>query len=99
VVTRLYSCPNCPKTLATTNPKQPYHPCRGLRGLLAPFVPAGIRAKVETVERGDWVGRELVQVDGNGRPVMAIQTTRDDGIDCTVLAPCAFATRDEAHGG
>jgi hypothetical protein len=52
-------------------------------------VPAGTRAKVETVERGDWVGRELVQTDGNGRPVMAIRTTRDDGIDCTVLAPCA----------
>lgn len=87
-----YGCPNCDRTLSTTNPKLPHHPCRGLRGLLAPFVVAGVRAKVETVERGDYVGRELVQADGEGRPVMAIVTTRDDGQDCTVLAPCATAS-------
>lgn len=86
---RHYRCPNCDKTLATHNPKQPYHRCRGLAGLLAPFVPDGTKAKVVAVERGDWVGRELVQLDGNNRPVMAIQTTTDDGQDCTVLAPCA----------
>lgn len=76
-------------------PHTPFHPCRGLRGLSAPFVPADTRAKVEAVERGDWVGRDRPQLDGDGRPVMAIQTTRDDGQDCTVLAPCAVATRSD----
>lgn len=65
-----------------------------MAGLTAPMVPEGVRCKVEAVEREDWVGRELVQVDGNGRPVMALVTTRDDGNDCTVYAPCAMIERD-----
>lgn len=90
---RHYCCPNCDFTLATANPKQPFHPCRGLAGLMAPLVLDGTKAKVVAVERGDWIGKELVQTDGNGRPVMAIVTTRDDGQDCTVLAPTARASR------
>lgn len=90
---RHYSCPNCATTVATTNTKQPYHPCPGLAGLMAPLVPAGTRAKVEAVERGDWVGKELVHTDSNGRPVMAVVTTRDTGQDCTVFAPTAHASR------
>jgi hypothetical protein len=41
------------------------------------------------VEREDYVGQESVQLSESGRPVMNITTTRDDGIDCTVFAPCA----------
>jgi hypothetical protein len=55
------------------------------------MVPAGTRAKVVAVEREDYIGSELVQTDADGRPVMAIVTTRDEGQDCTVLAPCATA--------
>ncbi len=84
-------CPNCTVTAVSTKPGTPYHPCRGLVGLNAPMVAAGTAAKVEAVERGDWVGQEVVQADGEGRPVMAIVTTRDDGQDCTVLAPVATA--------
>jgi hypothetical protein len=69
------------------------HTCRGLRGLTAPMVPAGTRCKVIAVERGDYVGRERVQRDGEGRPVMAVRTVRDDGEDCAVLAPMATAER------
>jgi hypothetical protein len=58
------------------------------------MVPAGTRCKVEAVERGDWVGKERVQLDGEGRPVMSVVTTRDDGQDCTVLAPSATALRE-----
>jgi len=58
------------------------------------MVPAGTHCKVVAVEREDYVGRELVQTDGNGRPVMAVQTIRDDGMDCAVLAPCATASID-----
>lgn len=92
-----WECPNCSLTDVTyeAEPHTRFHACRGLRGLTAPMVQAGTRCKVEAVERGDWVGKELVQVDGNGRPVMAVVTTRDEGLDCAVLAPCAVATREE----
>jgi hypothetical protein len=53
------------------------------------MVEAGTAAHVKAVERGDWVGREDVQTDAEGRPVMAVVTTRDEGQDCTVFAPCA----------
>lgn len=89
-----WECPNCSVTDVTheAEPHTRFHGCRGLRGLTAPMVQAGTRCKVEAVERGDWVGKELVQVDGNGRPVMAVVTTRDEGLDCAVLAPCAVGS-------
>jgi hypothetical protein len=58
-------------------------------GLTAPMVPAGTKCKIEAVEREDFVGDEVVQRDGRGRPVMALITTRDDGQDATVYAPLA----------
>lgn len=89
-----WSCPNCTTTdvTAEARPHTRYHRCRGMRGLVVPLVPDGVRAKLEVVERGDYVRDEDVQVDGEGRPVMAVVTTRDDGQDCTVYAPCAGAT-------
>jgi hypothetical protein len=91
-----WECPNCPATDVTheVQPHTRFHACRGLRGLTAPMVPAGTRCKVEAIDREDYVGRELVQVDGDGRPVMAVRTTRDDGMDCAVLAPCATASSE-----
>jgi hypothetical protein len=65
------------------------HRCRGLAGLLVPLIPDGTKAKLTVVEREDYIGRELAQTDAEGRPVMAVTTTRDDGQDCTVYAPCA----------
>ncbi|HEX5997504.1 MAG TPA: hypothetical protein VFY84_20390 [Jiangellales bacterium] len=90
---RRWECPNCPATDVTheAQPHTRFHACRGLRGLTAPMVPAGTRCKVEAVERGDWVGRELVQTDGEGRPVMAVVTVRDEGNDVAVYAPTATA--------
>ncbi len=90
-----WECPNCDQQVHAPpgEHRTPYHRCRGLVGLNAPMVPAGTRAKVSAVERGDWVGAEQVQTDGEGRPVMAITTERDDGIDCAVLAPTATASR------
>lgn len=86
-----WQCPNCSLEQVTHEPEPHtrFHPCRGLKGLTAPMVPAGTRCKVEAVDRGDYVGRELVTVDGEGRPVMAVVTTRDDGNDVAVFAPCA----------
>lgn len=84
-------CPNCTLTQVTHEPRAHtrFHSCRGLRGLTAPMVPAGTRCKVEAVERDDYVRGEDVQRDGEGRPVMAVVTTRDDGTDRAVFAPCA----------
>jgi hypothetical protein len=86
-----WECPNCNQTDTTRDPRPHtrFHACRGLRGLTAPFVAAGTAAKVEARERDDYVGRDMVQTDGDGRPVMSVVTTRDDGRDVAVLAPCA----------
>jgi hypothetical protein len=92
-----WACPNCDLTDVTREqePHTRFHACRGLKGLTAPMVPAGTSCKVEAIERGDYVGRELVTLAGDGRPVMAVETTRDDGTDRAVFAPCAVAGRED----
>lgn len=90
---RHWYCPNCGLTDTTreARPHSRFHTCPKLRGLSAPMVPAGTAAKVVAYERGDYVNGEDVQVDENGRPVMSIVTTRDEGQDIVVLAPTAHA--------
>lgn len=94
---RRWQCPNCDVTAVTfqAKPHTEFHNCRGLRGLWTPMVPAGTVCKVEARDRDDYVGGDMVQTDGEGRPVMSVVTTRDDGEDCTVYAPCATATSKE----
>ena len=84
-------CPNCTETHVTHNvePHTPFHACRGLKGLTAPFVPEGLKAKVEAHEREDYVGDDEAQYDGDGKAMMSVVTTREDGEDCAVLAPTA----------
>ena len=86
-----WACPNCQQTAVTREgrPHSQFHACRGLAGMVAPLVEAGVRCKVEAVERGDYIGGEHVRLDGNGRPVMAVRTVRDDGYDTAVMAPLA----------
>lgn len=93
---RLLVCPNCPTRVVERGGNAPIgggatrmHECRGLAGMLAPLVLEGVRCKVEAVERDDYVGGEVLRYDGNGRPVMAVETTRDDGTDRIVFAPAA----------
>lgn len=88
---RRWECPNCPATAVTRrgDVHTEFHICSGLAGLNAPMAPAGMRCKVEAVERQDYVGGEDVQYDGNGRPVMSVITTREDGNDVAVYAPTA----------
>lgn len=84
-------CPNC-NAQSVTHEAEPHtrmHTCPGLRGLTAPMVPAGQRCEVRAVEREDYVGKESVTLDGDGRAVMAVETVRDDGNDIAVFAPCA----------
>lgn len=87
-------CPNCRKEDVTHEPRPHvrFHICPRLRGLTAPMVPAGTRAKVELREREDYIGSEQVQLDPErGRPVMSVVTIRDDGQDVAVFAPTATA--------
>ena len=86
-----WECPNCTATDVTyeAQPHSRFHACRGLKGLTAPMVPAGTRCKVEAAEREDYVGKEIVTTDGEGRPVMAVVTTRDEGTDVAVFAAVA----------
>jgi len=89
---RRWECPNCPAEDVTreAQPHSRFHNCPGLAGLSAPMVPAGTKAKVEAVEREDYIGAEDVQYDGNGRPIMSVVTERWDGSnDVAVLAPTA----------
>lgn len=67
----------------------PLHTCRGMKGLSVPFVREGTNAIHVANDREDYVNGELVQTDGEGRPIMSVQTVRDDGEDCTVYAPTA----------
>jgi hypothetical protein len=94
VAERHWYCPNCPKTDVTREPRPHtrFHRCPGLRGLTAPLLQVGVKAKVEAHEREDYVGSEQVQLDPErGRPVMSVVTTRDEGQDVVVFAPTATA--------
>ena len=91
-----WECPNCDAAHVTTlaDPHAPFHNCAGLSGLLAPYIAAGTKAKVEAVTRGDYVAGEQGLRYLNGRPVMSVVTTRDDGQDCTVFPGSATATEE-----
>jgi hypothetical protein len=90
-----WSCPNC-QTTDITHQAQPhtrFHACRGLRGLTAPLVADGTRCKVEAIVAEDYQGiSQLLHYDGEGQAISAVVTTRDDGNDCAVLAPCALGS-------
>lgn len=89
-VTR-WECPNCDTRSATreVDPHSRFHACPGLAGITAPLVPEGTRCKVTAHERGDYIGAEDVRYDNTGRPVMTVETVRDNGNDLIVFAPTA----------
>lgn len=84
-------CSKCDSAAHTFDSKVPHHPCSGFAGIMVPLIPRGQKAKVEAIEREDYIGKEDVQYDGNGRPIMSVVVTREDGQDCTVFAPVARA--------
>ena len=92
-------CPNCGKTEtipAVAGPHSRFHTCPQLAMLTAPMIPEGTAAKVERKDREDYEGADTghTQVDGNGRPVMSVITTRDEGTDVLVFAPTATVIGD-----
>jgi hypothetical protein len=76
----------------------PMHRCVSTKGLLTPLIREGTTAKIEVVERQDYVGKDKAQTDADGRPIMSVVTTRDEGQDCVVFpaAATASATANEA---
>lgn len=100
LVTYAYYCPQCGKEDITTDPPNPRshrtHVCPKLRFLSVPLVRKGTAAKIEVLERQDYVGKDLVAVDPERhRPVQAVVTTRDDGQDTAVYAPTATASKGD----
>ena len=87
-------CPNCPQE-ARTRPLPPgtsqYHNCRGLHGLSAPLIRAGVSCKVTAEERQDYLGSEVQARGDDGRQYMAVRTTTDDHDDLLVFAGLARA--------
>jgi hypothetical protein len=89
----LWECPRKCGVMDKTSDPRPHvrmHTCRAFFGMTAPLVQVGSRVHVEAHEREDYVGTERVQLDGRGRPIMNITTTRPDGSnDVIVFAPLA----------
>lgn len=49
----------------------------------------GEHVDVRVHEREDYIGSEVVTVDGDGRPAMSVEVVRNDGTDLAVYAPMA----------
>lgn len=98
VITAIHQwyCPNCGATDTTTEkrPHSQFHTCPKMHMMSAPMLLAGTKAKIEAREREDYIGNERVQLF-EGRPIMSIVTTRDDGQDAIVYAPTATASAKE----
>lgn len=87
--------PHCPSWATTVDGRIPHHRCGELAGLTVPLVRVDERAALVVRERDDYIGDELVQYGPDGRPVMAVETHRDDGVSVTVFAPTATASTEE----
>lgn len=90
-----WGCPNCPATAVTVGQPNRLHNCPGLRGLIAPLILDGVRCRVRAVEREDYVGREDVRRDGDGRPMAAVLTERADGSNDVMVFPSTVHMRIE----
>lgn len=87
-------CPNCgiSERIAKLPPTSSrFHICPGLHNLTAPLIRASVYAKVEAVEREDYLNGEIQATGDDGKPYMSIVTTRDDGED--LMANAGLAQR------
>lgn len=81
----------CPAHEVTriAEPHSRFHACPAEGGLTMPLVEQGARVKLTVAEREDYIGKEEGVTMRDGRPVMSVITTRDDGEDVAVYAPTA----------
>jgi hypothetical protein len=95
-----YYCPNC-GIAERIRPLPPgssrFHVCPALHMLNAPLVRAGTKAAVRAEERQDYLGDEKQATGDDGRPYMAVRTTREDGDDLLVNAGLAQARLGDAR--
>lgn len=94
---RRWHCPACGRTSTTTEvePHAQLHPCRAARGLLTPYVPAGVAGKVTVIERQDYEQhsgltrgvRENLRRDDAGRPAMGVSVEYDGGAAHVLFVP------------
>lgn len=93
-VTRWF-CPSCGLTDVTkvAGPHTQMHPCP-TTGIITPMLVEGTKGKHVLNVREDYEGKDEAQRDRQGRAIMSVQTVRDDGEDCTVLAPVAVGEGD-----
>lgn len=91
-----WRCPACGKTSQTkeVRPHQRMHTCPRMGGLTTPMVRAGTSAKIERLDREDYVGDEVVTRDDEGKVVMGLRVVRDNGQDAVVFAPAATLRGD-----
>jgi len=82
-------CPSCGLREQAKGQQNRFHQCGRQRGMTVPLVLEGTAAKHVLVERDDYEGSQVAQRDENGKVIMSILTIRDEGQDCTVLAPTA----------
>lgn len=84
-------CPNCGKEDVTNEQRahSRMHTCPKMGMLSAPMLLKGTKAKVYSVEREDYVGKDIVRLNDAGRPIMSIVTERENGQDAIVFAPTA----------
>lgn len=61
---------------------------------MAPLVDIQFDSKVEVMRHEDYIGKESVQKDADGKPVMSIVTTRDEGQDTAVYPSTATGGRE-----
>lgn len=90
---RNWYCPNCHATATTQRPEvhTEFHICPKLGMMAVPMAEEGLKAKIVAHEREDYIGTEDVQYNADGRPIMSVTVTRDEGEDCAVYAPTAHA--------
>lgn len=87
-------CPNCgiSERIAGLPPNAArYHTCPRLHMLTAPLLRGTVYGKVEAEERADYLAGEVQETGDDGKPYMAVRTTRDDGDDLLVNAGLAQA--------
>ena len=87
-----WECPECHKTDQTRplpGNASRMHRCPVLKGIVAPLVRKGVRSRLVAVVREDYVGNEVVTLNSDKKPIMAVRVERDSGFDVAVFAPVA----------
>jgi len=93
-----WTCPRCHQEDASSGRRlesgevvSRFHRCPALGLMLTPMIPVGTKAKITAHERDDYVGKDIIQTDASGRPIMSITVERETGMDTVVFAPTATA--------